>query len=148
MIYRHPESFHVPFQDLLFSTTSTTMIGTNLHPVQLALETLCVNHLPKVVAKPTVTWSNRRKTKRQLQLEQDEDHLNGEYFDSNIIEETSVRKRQKSSHRETPEALNTNNNNNNENSHNDYEEESSTASEINDDEIEDDEEQVINFGNY
>jgi hypothetical protein len=145
MIYRHPESFHVPFQDLLFSTTSTTMIGTNLHPVQLALETLCVNHLPKVVAKPTVTWSNR-KTKRQSQ-EQDDDQLDGDCFDSNIVEESNLRKRQKSI-RSGSEIHETQRYNKEKELMNDeYEEEISTSSEISDDQDEDEEEQVITFGN-
>lgn len=121
------------------------MIGTNLHPVQLTIENLSVNQLPKVVAKPTVTWSNR-KTKRQSQ-EQDDDQLDGDCFDSNIVEESNLRKRQKSI-RSGSEIHETQRYNKEKELMNDeYEEEISTSSEISDDQDEDEEEQVITFGN-
>ena len=121
------------------------MIGTNLHPVQLTVENLSVNQLPKVVAKPTVTWSNR-KTKRQSQ-EQDDDQLDGDCFDSNIVEESNLRKRQKSI-RSGSEIHETQRYNKEKELMNDeYEEEISTSSEISDDQDEDEEEQVITFGN-
>jgi hypothetical protein len=121
------------------------VIGTNLHPVQLTIENLSVNQLPKVVAKPTVTWSNR-KTKRQSQ-EQDDDQLDGDCFDSNIVEESNLRKRQKSI-RSGSEIHETQRYNKEKELMNDeYEEEISTSSEISDDQDEDEEEQVITFGN-